>query len=95
MRATAGQARGLAGVRCTEPAAVTWLVGPGPANADVPVFLAHGTRDPIVPYARAVASRDVLLAMGYPVEWHEYPMPHSVCAPEIADLNRWLLRVLG
>jgi phospholipase/carboxylesterase len=49
----------------------------------------------VVPYARAVASRDALAAMGYPVEWHEYPMPHSVCAPEIADLQRWLQRVLA
>ena len=44
---------------------------------------------------RATASRDALLAWGYPVEWHDYPMPHSVCAPEIADMNRWLLKVLA
>ena len=44
---------------------------------------------------RAVASRDTLVALGYAVEWHDYPMAHSVCAEEIADLNRWLLNVLG
>jgi phospholipase/carboxylesterase len=65
------------------------------ANRDLPIFLAHGTSDPVIPIARARASRDALVAMGHPVEWHEYPMPHSVCAPEIADLNRWLLGVLA
>jgi phospholipase/carboxylesterase len=65
------------------------------ANHDVPIFLAHGTQDPVIAIAMARASRDALLATGHTVEWHEYPMPHSVCGPEIADLNRWLLRVLG
>ena len=65
------------------------------ANRDTPIFLAHGTSDPVIPIARARQSRDVLVALGHPVEWHEYPMPHSVCAAEIADLERWLLRVLG
>jgi len=51
--------------------------------------------DPVVAFARATASRDTLVALGYPVEWHEYAMPHSVCAQEIADLQRWLLQVLG
>ncbi len=64
------------------------------ANRDTPVFLAHGTSDPVIPIARARQSRDVLVALGHPVEWHEYPMQHSVCAPEIADLNRWLLAAL-
>jgi phospholipase/carboxylesterase len=64
------------------------------ANHDVPIFLAHGTQDPVIPIARARESRDALVAAGHAVEWHEYPMPHSVCGPEIADLNRWLLRVL-
>ena len=65
------------------------------ANADVPIFQAHGTADPVITIARAVASRDALRALGYNVDWHEYPMQHSVCAPEIAEMNRWLLRVLG
>ena len=65
------------------------------ANADVPIFQAHGSGDPVIAIARAEASRDALRALGYTVDWHEYPMQHSVCAPEIAEMNRWLLRVLG
>jgi len=65
------------------------------ANADVPIFQAHGTADPVIPIERAIASRDALIALGHPVEWRAYPMPHSVCAPEIADINRWLLKVLA
>jgi phospholipase/carboxylesterase len=65
------------------------------ANADVPVFLAHGTRDGVVPPSRAEAARDQLLELGHPVEWHSYPMEHSVCPQEVADLNRWLLKILA
>jgi len=65
------------------------------ANADVPIFQAHGSADTMIPLVRAAWSRDALLALGYPVEWHEYPMPHSVCPQEIADINRWLLKVLA
>jgi phospholipase/carboxylesterase len=65
------------------------------ANHGTPVFMAHGRLDPVIPLARAIASRDALQALGHPLEWHEYPMPHSVCPPEIADLTRWLLGVLG
>jgi len=65
------------------------------ANRDAPIFLAHGTADPVIPIARARQSRDALVAMGHPVEWHEYPMPHSVSPAEIVDLNRWLLGVLA
>ena len=65
------------------------------ANAGVPIFQAHGSADPMITMARATASRDALIALGYPVEWHAYPMPHSVCPQEIVDMNRWLLRVLA
>lgn len=64
-------------------------------NQDVPLFLGHGTRDGVVALPRATATRDALLALGYPVEWREYPMEHSVCPQEIADLARWLQRVLA
>ena len=65
------------------------------ANVGVPIFQAHGSADPMITMARATASRDALVALGYPVEWHAYPMPHSVCPQEIVDMNRWLLRVLA
>jgi len=64
------------------------------ANRDVPIFMAHGTADPMIAYTRAQASRDLLLQQGYSVEWHEYAMQHSVCPQEIADIARWLERVL-
>ena len=65
------------------------------ANADVPIFQAHGSADEMIPVARATWSRDALIALGYAVEWHTYPMAHSVCPQEIADMNRWLVRVLA
>ena len=65
------------------------------ASRAVPVFLAHGEQDEVVAIERGLSSRDALLALGHAVDWHVYPMGHSVCAPEIADLNRWLLRVLA
>lgn len=64
------------------------------ANQDTPIFLAHGTHDPVVTLERAQASRAKLTALGYPVEWHTYPMQHSVCAEEIHDISRFLQSVL-
>ena len=66
-----------------------------PTNAKTSVFMAHGTQDPVVPYAMGKSSRDHLQQAGYAVEWHDYPMQHSVCLEEIADIGRWLCRVLG
>jgi phospholipase/carboxylesterase len=60
------------------------------ANARVPIFMAHGSDDPIVPLRFAVASRASLEARGYAVEWHEYPMAHAVCAAEIVAVAKWL-----
>jgi phospholipase/carboxylesterase len=60
------------------------------ANRETPIFMAHGTADPVVPASLGTMSRDFLRAEGYRVDWHAYPMPHSVCAEEIADLARWL-----
>ena len=65
-----------------------------PMNSDLPVFMAHGAYDPMIPMVRAMQSRDALQALGYPVEWREYPMPHSVCPQEIADIAEFLVRIL-
>jgi phospholipase/carboxylesterase len=64
------------------------------ANAGLPIFMAHGRFDDIIPLERAQASRQQLQALGYALEWHEYPMPHSVCAPEIAEIAAFLTRVI-
>ncbi|HEX2830764.1 MAG TPA: alpha/beta hydrolase [Burkholderiales bacterium] len=66
-----------------------------PANAATSVFMAHGTHDNVVPHEMGARSRDVLVQHGYPVEWHEYPMQHSVCLEEIADIGAWLRKVLA
>jgi len=65
-----------------------------PANAATPIFLAHGTHDPVVTLERAEASRAKLIDLGYQVQWHTYPMPHSVCAQEIDDISSFLQSVL-
>ena len=59
-------------------------------NRDLPILMCHGVYDGVVPAAMGVASRDALLQLGYLVEWHSYPMEHSVSAQEIADISSWL-----
>jgi phospholipase/carboxylesterase len=63
-------------------------------NYQTPIFLAHGTQDPVVDVRRGTEARQLLEAGGYPVEWHTYPMPHSVCPQEIEDIAAWLRKVL-
>jgi phospholipase/carboxylesterase len=86
---------GIVGLSGYLPLAESTAAERSPANQRTPIFQAHGQRDGVVPIARAIQSREALKALGYDVEWHEYPMEHSVCMEEIADLNRFLLRVLG
>ena len=86
---------GLAGLSGYLPLADTTAAERSEANRNVPIFMAHGRGDPVVVMPRGSASRDALGALGYDVEWHEYPMEHSVCMEEVTDLNRWLLRVLA
>ena len=64
------------------------------ANASTHIYMAHGTQDPVVVLSRAEASRDVLADLGYNVQWHTYPMPHSVHPMEIADISAFLSAVL-
>lgn len=85
----------LVGLSGYLPLADTTAAERSAANAQTPVFLAHGSHDPVVIFERGARSRDELRALGQPVQWHEYPMEHSVCAEEVADLNRWLLEVLA
>jgi phospholipase/carboxylesterase len=87
----------LAGVMALStylPLAATLASERSAANRDLPVFMAHGRYDDLIPLQRAQASREALEKLGYPLEWHDYPMPHSVCAPELADIAAFLARVL-
>jgi phospholipase/carboxylesterase len=86
---------GLVGMSGYLPLASTTAAERNDANSMTPIFLAHGRRDPVVGLDRGTASRDALAALGYTVEWHDYPMEHSVCAEEVADLQRFLQRVLS
>lgn len=65
-----------------------------PANQDTPIFLAHGTQDPMVVLPRAEASHRALVDMGYRVTWKTYVMPHSVCMDEIHDIAAFLRQVI-
>jgi phospholipase/carboxylesterase len=65
------------------------------ANRDLPIFMAHGTADPVVRFDWGDASRRALVADGYRVEWHTYRMEHSVCMEEIEAIGKWLARTLG
>src|SRR5450631_1727728 len=65
------------------------------ANKAARIFMAHGTQDPVVPLGLAERSREALRMRGYDVQWHAYPMPHSVCAEEVQDLASFLAGVYG
>ncbi len=86
---------GLAGLSGYLPLAASTAAERSAANADLPVFLAHGQNDEVVVPARGEAARDALLALGQPVDWHTWPMGHAVCQPEIDALQAWLDRVLA
>jgi len=87
----------LAGVMALStylPLAGTVAAERSAANRDIPLFMAHGQYDDLIPIPRARQSREYLEKLGYRIEWHEYPMPHSVCAPEIADLSAFLSEII-
>ena len=66
-----------------------------PANKETPIFMGHGTQDPVVPLQLAERSRAALGQRGYKVEWHTWPMPHSICGEEVEGIAQFLMRVLG
>ena len=86
---------GIAALSCNLPLAGSLAAEASPANRDVPIFMAHGQYDDLIPVARPRRSRDLLLELGFKVAWHEYPMGHAVCAEEIRDLAAWLQEVVG
>ena len=77
------------------PAAKSLAAEAHAANRDVPIFLAHGSQDPVIALVLSEHSRAAMADLGYIVELHTYPMPHSVCAEEIRDIANWLHRVLA
>ena len=97
----------LAALRCEERlAGVAGLSGYLPlanltaaerhgANADLPVFLAHGRMDPVVPMVAGSTTRDLLRQLGHEVEWHEYPIGHTVSVEELEALRAWILKTVA
>lgn len=85
---------GVIALSCYLPRETTFAAERTPANDSTPIFMAHGQGDPMIPIMLGLKSRDFLLKTGYAVEWHDYPMAHSVCPAEIADIRNFLSRVL-
>jgi len=86
---------GVIALSCYLPLAQELTKSRNGANLRTPIFMAHGTQDPVVPYTMGEDSRQLLSRAGYKVEWHGYPMPHGLCEPEVADLRAWLRRTLA
>ncbi len=89
--------RKLAGVLALStylPLASSFLNEAHPSNLAVPIFLAHGLYDNVIPLAGAIATRELLAQAGSPLEWHEYKMGHAVCEAEISDIRTWLVETL-
>lgn len=85
---------GIMALSCYLPLAHTLMREAHSANISTPLFMAHGSDDPIVPLHLAKTSKQQLLEANYRVEWHEYPMAHSVCNEELDDISKWLRQVL-
>jgi phospholipase/carboxylesterase len=93
LHAALREPRPLAGVLALStylPLAPSLATERSPANDGIPIFMAHGTGDTVLPVSLAETSRAALLALGYAVEWHTYPMAHSVSMEEISAIGAWL-----
>ena len=88
----------LAGMLCLSgylPLAGVVIKERTPESLATPIFMAHGTHDNVVPFARARESKELLVSLGYQVEWHEYMMQHSLCLEEVQDISKWIRKVLA
>ena len=85
---------GIMGLSCYLVLAAQLHAERSAANAATPVFLAHGSQDPVVAPQLGAGARAQLEACGYAIEWHSYVMPHALCPQEVADIAAWLRRVL-
>jgi phospholipase/carboxylesterase len=86
---------GIMALSCYVPIAGALASERTEANRDAPIFMAHGLYDPIIPLRLARESHDLLAQLGYDVEWHEYPLEHSVGPEEVEAIGAWLRRVIG
>jgi phospholipase/carboxylesterase len=91
----AARLAGIIGLSCYPLLEQTLATERAGANLATPIFLGHGLEDQVVAPALGEYGRALLAAAGYPIEWHTYRMPHSVCAEEVTDIGAWLRRVLG
>lgn len=64
------------------------------ANLAIPIFMAHGTHDPMIPIMRAATSRENLIRLGYDVRWFDYPMGHQVCLEEVQEISSFFQELL-
>jgi phospholipase/carboxylesterase len=85
---------GLMALSCYLPLATRLRAERSPASAAVPIFMAHGIDDPVLPIAMGRESRDLLKESGFSVEWHQYRMPHSLSQEEVGDIRQFLFRSL-
>lgn len=86
---------GVAALSAYLPLAETLKDEASPSNKGLPIMMAHGTEDGVVPVSKAAASRRLLCRLGYDITWRAYPMPHTLCAQEMRALSNWLARVLS
>lgn len=86
---------GIIALSCYLPLAREFATERTAANLATPIFLAHGSEDPVVPFGFGAESRQILEGTGYKVEWHAYRMPHSLCAEEVADVRAFLKKIAG
>lgn len=86
---------GIIALSCYLPLAESLAAEASTANTATPIFMAHGSYDLVVPLTLAMQSKEKLLTGGYPLEWHEYPMAHTVCGQEIADISNWLQHIMS
>ena len=85
----------LAGLLCMSTYFATGeTITPNSANKKLPIFICHGSQDPMVPEQLGRQAQERLLTMGYTVDYKSYPVGHSVCPQEIADISQWLQRLL-
>jgi phospholipase/carboxylesterase len=85
---------GVLALSCYLPMMGSFGAERAPANDATPIFMGHGQADNVLPMSLGMQSRDFLKSQGYAVEWHDYPIAHSVCAAEIANIRDFLFRVL-